>query len=1280
MFIMVATVFSLFPKTTPAYARNTVDAGVGSPIVAQTTGDIDPCDLIPIPPGVNCTNFPPPELLYLRSDIYFATAAQTASLHNLENEAVQGVLKLHSLPPTDEAAVRTWGRDAVLAELYVLLVKAINTDAAERTADQQNAVDWVAAIAQRQSYDAAYNAAREYVKWAGLGRGNFEALMRTNPSKAQIEAFLSGPVVNYDFPAGNAPGISTEGWCVYRSPAPYESEYTGFNNPLCSGPVLGFVLPPTPSYDQFVKWGEAKARYSLLSSPAYLNRSQTLGVGLGVTFPVIVAVASAAPVSVALRAVAREAAIASIDDALSRATTTSVSRANIFSVASRFSIVAGATVALTVITALVTAVLLGINVTDAATLPGKLATLVDTARTTTPDVSSLIGSTDAGTNLFSIFVGSTTPMPRLDSCDNSNLIPGFLTFTIVGTDEERLSPNTPCLNPTRIPTAAATDPQFLVKNASGVETLAPTIAVRDNASGTVTTARLNNTWFITSANGTTAQTLRLAYTGWDGTQQSAWLTGTPTDGYTFLTMALDSSATTSAVNCLDDGTCGIDSTLKYIGADGQQYSATVRGYQAPTGTPTFSAANEGSPVVFDAGGFAPGGAVQPVTYRWSFKDNNCALVFGDCTPTELASFTDATFTYTWDTGGTYRVDLTATDAIGAQATTTLQVPVASLPPAFVFAPDCATSPNVPCNNWSGNQGSSVAVLGTLRYTGSASRFTVSVDWGDATTSFATIGSDGSVGTVPPGGISTITVTKIPGELAYQIRVPYTYANRGVYNGTVRVQKLVGLFGDGGTVTLPFTLNVRSNQTISFSTVGGTSYGNVFPISATGGASGQPVTFTTNSTCRLSDVSGGAGVGSATVTVVSAGECVITARQAGSATYNPAPDVTRRIISLLAPLTITAPSPTITYGEAIPALTPSYDGFRLSDDESILTTPATCVVASNSGGLGSYATSCSGAIAPNYSTDYVPGTLTITKAPLTITANNKTMVYGQAVPSFDASIVGLAGGDTASVISGLSCDARDAGGQPISSSTPIGSYPITCSGGSAANYSLSYVGGTLTIDKATTTTTLSASPASSLLGQAVTFTASITVDSPGSGTPGGTVTFLDNGAPIAGCAAQPLDLVSGTATCTTAALSLGRHTIGARYSGDANFISNAPVNISYRVNYGFSGFSGPVENPPKVNTANAGRNIPLKWRVTDAAGNPITNLSSVSVTSVAGGCSAGAPSDGVEEYVPTASGLQNQGNGYYQFNWKTEKSWAGTCRTLQLNLGDGRIHTAIFQFR
>lgn len=1265
LLLVVTTVLTLFPRARPAYAA--AATSVEPSIAAQAAGEIDPCDLIPIPPGVNCTNFPPPELLYLQSDIYYATPAQTASLRNLENRAVQDVITLHSLPPEDEAAVRTWGRDAVLSQLYILLAAAINTEIAERTVDEQSAVDWLTSVAQRRNVAAAQNAAREYVKWAGLGRSNFDALMSTNPSKAQIEAFLSGPVVNYDFPGGT----STEGWCVYRSPAPYESEYTGYNNPLCLGPVLGFILPPTPSYDQFVEWGSAKANYPLLSSPAFLTRAQTMGVGLGIGLPLSAVAAGAAPITVALRAVKSSAEGAKFFGDTAK---------NVFSVASRFSIVAGVTVFLTVITALVTAVLLGINVADAANLPGKLAALVDTARTTSIDATTLTGDTDSTTNLFSLFVGATTPMPTLDrSCDNSNITPGFLTITIIGTDQQILSPNTPCLNPTRIPAAAATDPQFVVKNASGVEVLSPTISVKDSASDIVTTARLSGNWFITSANGTTAQTLRLAYTDWEGNQQSAWLTGTPTDGYAFLTAAVDSSETTAASTCIDDGTCSAGATIEFIGADDQPYSATVRAYQAPTGTPTVSNAEESIPAILDAGGFAPGGAVEPVTYRWSFKGADCALVIGlPCS--ELGNATGSTVTFTWDAGGTYQVDLTATDAIGAQATTSLQVSVASLPPAFAFAPDCAASPNVPCNTWGGNAGSSVALRGTLRYTGSASRFQVTVDWGDGSSYFVTIGSDGSVGTIPPGGISPIAVTRVPGELAYTLVAPFTYVNPGIYNGSVRVTKLVNLIGDGGTVTQPFTMNIKGNQTISFPSIGGTSYGNLFSISATGGASGQPVTFTSNSLCALSDISEGPGTGSATVTVLGAGECTITARQAGSATYNPAPEVTRRIISLLALLTVTAPSPTITYGQPVPALTPDYSGFKLSDSESILTTPATCVVAPNSGGVGSYATSCSGTVAPNYSVDYVPGTLTITRAPLTITANNKTMVYGQAVPSFDATFSGLVNGESSSVVSGLSCSARDGNGQPISSITPPGSYPITCDGGSTANYSLSYVAGTLTINKAATTTTLSAAPNTSLLGQSVTFTAAVAVNSLGSGTPGGAVTFLDGSIPIAGCSAVPINPASGTATCTTSTLSVGQRAISASYSGDANFAASSATPASYTVAYGFSSFSGPVDNPPMVNSASAGRSIPLKWRIVNAAGAPITNLSSVTVTSAAGGCSANVPADPVEEYAITASGLQNLGDGYYQFNWKTERAWAGSCRTLRLNLGDGVVRTALFQFR
>lgn len=49
------------------------------------------------------------------------------------------------------------------------------------------------------------------------------------------------------------------------------------------------------------------------------------------------------------------------------------------------------------------------------------------------------------------------------------------------------------------------------------------------------------------------------------------------------------------------------------------------------------------------------------------------------------------------------------------------------------------------------------------------------------------------------------------------------------------------------------------------------------------------------------------------------------------------------------------------------------------------------------------------------------------------------------------------------------------------------------------------------------------------------------------------------------------------------------------------------------------------------------------------------------------------------YAAGVSGLQNLGNGYYQFNWATPKSYANSCKTLHLALGDGADHTAQFKF-
>jgi hypothetical protein len=39
-----------------------------------------------------------------------------------------------------------------------------------------------------------------------------------------------------------------------------------------------------------------------------------------------------------------------------------------------------------------------------------------------------------------------------------------------------------------------------------------------------------------------------------------------------------------------------------------------------------------------------------------------------------------------------------------------------------------------------------------------------------------------------------------------------------------------------------------------------------------------------------------------------------------------------------------------------------------------------------------------------------------------------------------------------------------------------------------------------------------------------------------------------------------------------------------------------------------------------------------------------------------------------------------GNGNWQYNWKTPKTYAGQCRVMQLNLSDGSTHIANFKFK
>src|SRR5207253_2672330 len=100
--------------------------------------------------------------------------------------------------------------------------------------------------------------------------------------------------------------------------------------------------------------------------------------------------------------------------------------------------------------------------------------------------------------------------------------------------------------------------------------------------------------------------------------------------------------------------------------------------------------------------------------------------------------------------------------------------------------------------------------------------------------------------------------------------------------------------------------------------------------------------------------------------------------------------------------------------------------------------------------------------------------------------------------------------------------------------------------------------TQTVGKASTGIAIVSSVNPSASGQTVTFTATVSVGSPGStavASPSGTVTFSDGTTSIG---QGTLSTTGGTTTASfsTSRLSVGSHTINASYAGDGNFSSSS----------------------------------------------------------------------------------------------------------------------------
>ena len=100
------------------------------------------------------------------------------------------------------------------------------------------------------------------------------------------------------------------------------------------------------------------------------------------------------------------------------------------------------------------------------------------------------------------------------------------------------------------------------------------------------------------------------------------------------------------------------------------------------------------------------------------------------------------------------------------------------------------------------------------------------------------------------------------------------------------------------------------------------------------------------------------------------------------------------------------------------LTVTLDGFKNNDtasviDEWILSYSSTATAQSDVGRLRYHC--LRGTYSTNYAFEYEAGELTVGKATLTVSANDKSREYGEANPTFDGDISGFKNSETASVI-------------------------------------------------------------------------------------------------------------------------------------------------------------------------------------------------------------------------------------------------------------------------
>ncbi len=124
-----------------------------------------------------------------------------------------------------------------------------------------------------------------------------------------------------------------------------------------------------------------------------------------------------------------------------------------------------------------------------------------------------------------------------------------------------------------------------------------------------------------------------------------------------------------------------------------------------------------------------------------------------------------------------------------------------------------------------------------------------------------------------------------------------------------------------------------------------------------------------------------------------------------------------------------------YGATLPALTYSAGTFVNGDTAATALTGALATTATAASPVANYPINQGTLAAANYTITFVPGTLAVTRGPLTVTAASPSKVYGATLPALTYSAGTFVNGDTAATaLTGALTSTATA-------SSPVANYPI-----------------------------------------------------------------------------------------------------------------------------------------------------------------------------------------------------------------------------------------------